>query len=251
MDTKKFITDTNLQRFGTNVKTSISGVKTTAENALTIANSKLSSVKTINGASIVGTGNLSLADIGIDGDLCIIVSKLPLIGTAKSNKIYLVPISSSTDTNNVYAEYVKASNGTTDTWEKLGEWKADITIDTAMSDDSTNPVQNKVVKAALDDKVDKESGKVLSTNDYTTTEKTKLAGIEEGANKTVVDEDLDDTFTSTNPVQNKAVATKCSSLGHRIDGVVTDLTTITADYVKSTDFTDLSDDDIDTLWANA
>lgn len=121
MDTKKFITDTNLQRFGTNVKTSISGVKTTAENALTIANSKLSSVKTINGASIVGTGNLSLADLGIDGDLCIIVSKLPLIGAAKSNKIYLVPISSSTDTNNVYAEYVKASNGTTDTWEKLGE----------------------------------------------------------------------------------------------------------------------------------
>lgn len=249
MDAKKFITDTNLQRFGTNVKTSISGVKTTAENALTIANSKLSSVKTINGASIVGTGNLSLADIGIDGDLCIIVSKLPLIGTAKSNKIYLVPISSSTDTNNVYAEYVKASNGTTDTWEKLGEWKADITIDTAMSDDSTNPVQNKVVKAALDNKVDKESGKVLSTNDYTTAEKTKLAGIEEGANKTVIDTEL--SLSSTNAIQNSAVAGSIKTLDTSLGNTQTLVAAINNNYVKSTDFTDLSDDDIDTLWANA
>lgn len=36
--------------------------------------------------------------------------------------------------------------------------------------------------AALDEKVDKEEGKGLSTNDYTTEEKTKLAGIEAGAN---------------------------------------------------------------------
>jgi hypothetical protein len=35
----------------------------------------------------------------------------------------------------------------------------------------------------LDTKVDKETGKGLSTNDYTTAEKTKLAGIAEEANK--------------------------------------------------------------------
>ena len=34
---------------------------------------------------------------------------------------------------------------------------------------------------ALDDKVDKVTGKGLSTNDYTTTEKNKLAGIASGA----------------------------------------------------------------------
>ncbi len=39
------------------------------------------------------------------------------------------------------------------------------------------------VKALLNDKVDKVSGKGLSTNDYTTTEKNKLSGIEAGANK--------------------------------------------------------------------
>ena len=52
-------------------------------------------------------------------------------------------------------------------------------------------------------KVDKVSGKGLSTNDYTTTEKNKLAGIAEGANKTVVDTSMSD--SSTNPVQNKVV----------------------------------------------
>lgn len=51
--------------------------------------------------------------------------------------------------------------------------------------------------------VSKETGKGLSSNDYTTTEKEKLAGIAEGANKTVVDTAL--SSTSTNPIQNKAV----------------------------------------------
>ena len=52
-------------------------------------------------------------------------------------------------------------------------------------------------------KVDKVSGKGLSTNDYTTAEKNKLAGIADGANKTVVDAVM--SSTSTNPVQNKVV----------------------------------------------
>lgn len=48
---------------------------------------------------------------------------------------------------------------------------------------NTNYPSEKLVKDSLDDKVDKVSGKGLSTNDYTTTEKNKLAGISEGANK--------------------------------------------------------------------
>lgn len=62
------------------------------------------------------------------------------------------------------------------------EVPAAITIDTALSSSSTNPVQNKVINTALGNKVDKVSGKGLSTNDYTTTEKNKLAGIEAKAN---------------------------------------------------------------------
>lgn len=52
-------------------------------------------------------------------------------------------------------------------------------------------------------KVDKEDGKVLSSNDYTAAEKTKLAGIAAGATKVAVDSSL--SSTSTNPVQNKII----------------------------------------------
>lgn len=51
--------------------------------------------------------------------------------------------------------------------------------------------------------VRKEEGKGLSTNDFTNELKTKLDGVEAGANKTVVDEAL--STESTNPVQNKVV----------------------------------------------
>ena len=57
-----------------------------------------------------------------------------------------------------------------------------VTVDSAMSSTSENPVQNKVIYTELAGKVDTVSGKGLSTNDYTDAEKTKLAGIETGAN---------------------------------------------------------------------
>ena len=57
--------------------------------------------------------------------------------------------------------------------------------------------------------VAKETGKGLSTNDYTTTEKNKLAGIATGANKTTVDSAM--SSTSTNPVQNKIVNSALST----------------------------------------
>ena len=69
-------------------------------------------------------------------------------------------------------------------------------------------------KILNDTKVDKETGKGLSSNDYTTAEKTKLAGIETNANKTIVDSSLSD--SSINPVQNKVVK---ASLDNKVDKV--------------------------------
>lgn len=57
-------------------------------------------------------------------------------------------------------------------------------------------------------------GKQLSAEDYTTAEKNKLAGIETGANKTTVDDTLNS--ESTNPVQNKTVYNKFSSIDTEI-----------------------------------
>lgn len=57
--------------------------------------------------------------------------------------------------------------------------------------------------AQLNNKVDKVTGKELSTNDFTAAYKTKLDGIATNANHTVVDDTLKS--DSTNPVQNKVV----------------------------------------------
>ena len=66
------------------------------------------------------------------------------------------------------------------------------------------------ITTKLNTKVDKVSGKGLSTNDYTTTEKNKLAGIATGATKVTVDSAL--SSSSTNPVQNKVINTAISNL---------------------------------------
>lgn len=57
-----------------------------------------------------------------------------------------------------------------------------VTVDSSITSSSTNPVESAAIYTALAGKVDTESGKGLSSNDYTTTEKNKLAGIAEGAN---------------------------------------------------------------------
>lgn len=66
------------------------------------------------------------------------------------------------------------------------------------------------IVARLGEKVDKVDGKGLSTNDYTTDEKTKLAGIEEGATRITIDSAL--SSTSINPVQNKVINEEISKL---------------------------------------
>lgn len=58
------------------------------------------------------------------------------------------------------------------------------------------------IKNKLATKVDVEAGKGLSTNDYTTAEKEKLAGIAEGANKTIVN----NTLTSESTAEALAAA---------------------------------------------
>lgn len=65
-------------------------------------------------------------------------------------------------------------------------------------------------------KVDKVDGKGLSTNDYTTDEKTKLAGIATGAQVNVLEgvQVNGSTVTPTNKIANIAVPTKTSDLSN-------------------------------------
>lgn len=78
-------------------------------------------------------------------------------------------------------------------------------IDTAMSakaDKSTTYTKTEV-DTALSGKVDKETGKGLSTNDYTTDEKTKLADIAEGAEVNVQSNWAQTTTTADDYIKNK------------------------------------------------
>ena len=73
-----------------------------------------------------------------------------------------------------------------------------------------------LVKTALNGKVDKVEGKGLSTNDYTTEDKTKLGGVETGANKTVINNTLtsEDTTQALSAAQGKALKDALDELGY-------------------------------------
>lgn len=111
-------------------------------------------------------------------------------------------IGRSVQKHDVEANWIKATNFTPMAGEIII-----YDIDSTHSYERVKVGDGKTLVSALpfvdDNKVDKVSGKGLSTNDYTTTEKNKLAGIATGANKTVVDDIM--SSTSTNPVQNKVV----------------------------------------------
>ena len=105
----------------------------------------------------------------------VVCEELPPRGAPQT--YYFVPVENPS-AQDYYDEYIWIDNLAK--FEKMGSTQV-ITFDSELSDESENAVQNKVVKAAIDTKVDKVTGKQLSTEDYTTAEKTKLAGIEAGA----------------------------------------------------------------------
>ena len=118
--------------------------------------------KTVNGTSVKGEGNIQ-----IDLTLYKVVSVLPT-SSIDTTKIYLVK-DSAVD-NNSYSEYMYVDGS----WEKLGDFRSSVDLEPY--------AKTEYVNTKLATKVDKETGKGLSTNDFTTVEKNKLAGISEGAN---------------------------------------------------------------------
>lgn len=81
----------------------------------------------------------------------------------------------------------------------------DITIDTSLSLTSGNPVSNRVITQALNGKASTDAVSTSLNGLMSKDDKIKLDGIEEQANKTIVDSSLSN--SSTNPVQNKVVNT--------------------------------------------
>ena len=160
------------------------------------------SVPTENSTNLVLSGGVwsALQNVSVETDVALSSSSTnPL-----QNKAIYEALAGKVDKAN--GKGLSTNDYTAEEKEKLAGIEAGATktyVDAALSTYSTNPVMNKVVYTALGNKVSKVSGKDLSENDYTTSEKQKLAGIETGANKTVVDSSL--SSSSLNPVQNKVI----------------------------------------------
>lgn len=117
----------------------------------------------------------------------------------EGNPTLLTGVKTQTDANTNAAttvEYVK---------NKIAEVAASggVDVDNALSATSTNPVQNKVVTAALTGKAGTAVATTSANGLMSAADKTKLDGVEAGATRTTVDAALD--AASENPVQNKAV----------------------------------------------
>ena len=109
-------------------------------------------------------------------------------------------------------------------------------VDATLDETSTNPVQNKTVKTALDGKASTAEATTGAAGLMSAADKAKLDGVEDGATKTIVDDAMSD--TSTNPVQNKAVKaaldSKLSTQGGEILGHLSVGLTVSAEGSVST-----------------
>lgn len=113
-------------------------------------------------------------------------------------------------------------------------------VDADLSSTSTNAIQNKVVNTALSGKASTAVATTSANGLMSASDKTKLNGIDTGANKTTVDSKL--STTSTNPVQNKAVKAALDSKLNTSGGTLTGNLTgqyLTGTWLQTTKATDL------------
>ena len=140
---------TNEAQIPLSQKGTASGVATLGtDGKLTAA--QLPTMKTVNGVSVVGSGNIS-----IDLSLYKVVDSLPTTGI-DTTKVYIVP-AETTEDKNIKAEYVytgdPASTYDATKWEKLGEAQTNIVVDTEISNTSTNPVSNAAISTYINSTV--------------------------------------------------------------------------------------------------
>lgn len=100
-------------------------------------------------------------------------------------------------------------------------------------------------KAKCDNEyVAKETGKGLSTNDYTTTEKTKLAGIEEGAEVNIIESIVVNGTTATISNKTASVTISAGAIDSiSVNGTAQTITNKNVDITVPTKTSDLTNDD--------
>lgn len=109
-----------------------------------------------------------------------IVESLPTLG--QNNILYLVLKENGQEEGNIYDEYIWIDNK----YNFIGSTDTSFNVDAELSDTSENPVQNKTIKAALGDKVDKIEGYRMISSD----EASKLESLIAGEGGSVLDIEL-------------------------------------------------------------
>ena len=176
-----------------------------------------------------------------------VVTSLP--STGQSNIIYLV--AHSHGTGDIYDEYIWVADSSK--FEKIGNTDIDLsgyvptsrTVNgkalssniTIVASDISDVYSKTEVDSVASGKVDKVTGKGLSTNDYTTTEKNKLSGIASGAQVNVIE---------TIKVNNTAQTVTSKAVNITVPTKVSDLTN---DSGFITGVTSISNSEIDALFA--
>lgn len=179
-------------------------------------------------ATLDANGKIPIAQMPENGELSAslykIVDTLPTTDIDTS-KIYLVPASTTAAKNNK-TEYIYLGDPNKaydeSKWEKLGDEQksstvitpeGSITVDTALIENSPNPVAGGVVKAKIDE-IDTKLAKKVESSDYTTKMTAIDSKLKTLENKTIdVDAELKD---SPNPVQNRAVNAAVQKLNTEI-----------------------------------
>lgn len=120
------------------------------------------------------------------------------IESGTTNKVF-----TSAEKEKYDAHVIDKNNPHEVTKEQIGLGNVDNTSD------AEKPIST-ATQTALDKKVDIETGKGLSTNDFTDDEKFKLGEIEDNANRTIVDNKI--TALGTNPVKGSAIYDELNNL---------------------------------------
>ena len=184
--------------------------------------------KTINSESILGTGDIQIVtDISGKADKATTIAGYGITDAYTKTEVEskIVELSPPTDIS-MKADIAYVDSKITDiinlapaTLDTLGEIATQLTADEGAVATLTSIVNNKV---------DKITGKGLSTEDFTTAEKTKLAGIESGAQVNVI------TSVAGKTGDVSLDITDITGLNDSLTNTATDITTIKADVVNAT-----------------
>lgn len=157
----KVTTFSQLQALATRTKTELDAVRSAIPTKVSdLTNDTGFITKAINDLTNYYTKNETYTKTEIDSKISVIpkfsIEVVETLPTSDISETTIYLLTSGEETQNLYTEYIYVDGG----WEKLGTQTVD-----------------------LSGYVQKETGKGLSTNDYTTSEKNKLSGIQAGATK--------------------------------------------------------------------